>query len=208
MSESNPDGYAYDQPEADHTQFYLWPPVFKELDKLTSPKRIFDLGCGNGALAAELAKKGFEVAGVDPSKDGIKVANKAHPQLNLKVGSAYDDLAAQFGQFPMVISFEVVEHVFYPRKYAKCVYDLLQPGGTAFISTPFHGYWKNLLIALTGKFDSHTAPLWDYGHIKFWSEVTLTKLLEEVGFKVERFLRVGRIPILAKGMVAIAKKPL
>jgi hypothetical protein len=41
------------------------------------------------------------------------------------------------------------------------------------IMTPCHGYFKNLLLALTGKLDAHHDPLWDHGHIKFWSVPTL-----------------------------------
>jgi hypothetical protein len=61
-------------------------------------------------------------------------------------------------------------------------------------------------MALTGKMDRHFTALWDHGHIKFWSMPTLTALLEETGFGVIRFERVGRIPPLAKAMIAVAQK--
>lgn len=104
------------------------------------------------------------------------------------------------------MSLEVVEHVYFPRKYVATLYDLLEPGGVAIISTPYHGYWKNLALALTGKMDDHFTALWDYGHIKFWSFKTLRLLLEEAGFRDISFQRIGRIPILAKSMLAIARK--
>jgi len=100
----------------------------------------------------------------------------------------------------------VVEHIYFPRKYAATVYDLLEPGCTAIISTPYHGYWKNLVMALSGKLDKHFTALWDHGHIKFWSMDTLGILLTEAGFVDIRFERVGRVPALAKSMIAIAKK--
>jgi 2-polyprenyl-6-hydroxyphenyl methylase/3-demethylubiquinone-9 3-methyltransferase len=80
-------------------------------------------------------------------------------------------------------------------------------GGTAILSTPYHGYWKNLAMALTGKMDAHFTALWDHGHIKFWSVRTLTLLLEEAGFRDIHFERVGRIPPLAKAMIAVARRP-
>jgi hypothetical protein len=61
-------------------------------------------------------------------------------------------------------------------------------------------------MALTGKMDNHFTALWDYGHIKFWSIKTLQQLLEEAGFMNIRFRRVGRIPALAKSMIAVAMK--
>jgi 2-polyprenyl-6-hydroxyphenyl methylase/3-demethylubiquinone-9 3-methyltransferase len=169
--------------------------------------RVFDLGCGNGALAAALHERGYEVTGVDPSEEGIRQGQKAYPDLDLHVGSAYDDLRDEYGAFAAVVSLEVVEHVYYPRKYANCVYDLLEPGGVAVLSTPYHGYWKNLALALMGKMDDHFTALWTHGHIKFWSRDTLGQLLHETGFEDISFRRVGRIPPLAKSMIAIAKKP-
>jgi len=122
-------------------------------------------------------------------------------------GSAYDDLTMKYGQYPVVTSLEVVEHVFFPRQYALTLYSLLEFGGVTIISTPYHSYLKNLAISITGKMDKHFTALWDYGHIKFWSMKTLSKLLREVGFVDIRFVRVGRIPVLAKSMIAIARKP-
>jgi 2-polyprenyl-6-hydroxyphenyl methylase/3-demethylubiquinone-9 3-methyltransferase len=170
--------------------------------------RIFDLGCGNGSVAAALAHRGFEVIGVDPSEQGITEANRQYPGLHLSVASAYDDLTSHYGRFPVVISLEVVEHLYFPRRYAQTIFDLLEPGGRAIVSTPYHGYWKNLILAAAGKMDAHFTALWDHGHIKFWSVATLRTLLREAGFSDVRFTRVGRIPILAKSMVATATKPM
>jgi len=55
--------------------------------------------------------------------------------------------------------------------------------------------------------DAHFTVLWDYGHIKFWSMKTLRLLLLEAGFEDVRFLRVGRVPVLAKSMIAVAMRP-
>ena len=63
-------------------------------------------------------------------------------------------------------------------------------GGEMIISTPYHGYLKNLALAITGKFDRHFTVLWDGGHIKFWSVKTLTKLLNEFGFEVVEFVEI------------------
>lgn len=97
--------------------------------------------------------------------------------------------------------------MYFPRQYAATLFSLLESGGTAIVSTPYHGYWKNLAMAVTGKMDAHFTVLWDHGHIKFWSVKTLGELLREAGFADIRFERVGRIPALAKSMIAIARKP-
>ena len=73
------------------------------------------------------------------------------------------------------------------------------------ISTPYHGYIKNLALAVTGKLDDHFTALWDGGHIKFWSVKTLSRLLEEHGFLVVEFKGSGRTPYLWKSMLLRAK---
>lgn len=209
MDTADLSGYRYADSTLNRSHDYLLPTVFRLLDELNLPadqRRLFELGCGNGSVAHALARRGWDVTGVDPSAEGITQAKCAYPDLKLYSGSAYDDLAAQYGQFPVILSLEVVEHVYFPRQYAATVFSLLQ-GGTAILSTPYHGYWKNLALAVTGKMDAHFTALWDHGHIKFWSTKTLAFLLQEAGFRDVRFERVGRIPALAKSMIAVARRP-
>ncbi|HXG28761.1 MAG TPA: class I SAM-dependent methyltransferase [Nevskiales bacterium] len=206
---SEASGYVWENAGLNASHAYLLPGLKNILEGLEIPqekRRLFDLGCGNGSVANELVRLGWEVAGVDPSEQGIAHANTHFPHITLRVGSAYDDLVAQYGTFPVVVSLEVVEHLYAPRRYAKTLYSLLDPGGVAIVSTPYHGYLKNLALAVTGRMDAHFTALWDHGHIKFWSIKTLRALLEEVGFRDIRFHRVGRIPPLAKSMIAVACK--
>jgi len=202
-------GYHWENAEHNPSHGYLLPAVERILAGLQLPperRRIFDLGCGNGSVALHLAGKGYKPVGIDPSEEGIMLGRKAYPHLELHPGSCYDDLAGLYGRFPVVLSLEVVEHVYFPRQFAATVHSLLEDGGTAIISTPYHGYLKNLVLALTGKLDAHFTALWEHGHIKFWSIRTLTLLLQEAGFKTVRFERVGRIPQLAKSMIAVATR--
>jgi hypothetical protein len=83
------------------------------------------------------------------------VAQAAYPGCQFEIASVYDDLASTYGTFPLVISFEVAEHLFDPRLFARTLFNLVEPGGTAIVSTPSHGYIKNLALALTGRLDNH-----------------------------------------------------
>ena len=200
--------YRYGSAQRTWANPYLWPKL-KEILRanLKSGSRVFDVGCGSGATAGMLAGLGYVVTAIDPSSSGIQLASQAYPQVAFAERSAYDDLAKEFGSFSAVVSLEVVEQCYWPRQFADTVFSLIEPGGLAIISTPYHGYFKNLALALAGKFDAHWSPVWDGGHIKFWSERTLGVLLYERGFSEVSFVRVGRIPMFAKSMIAVARKP-
>jgi 2-polyprenyl-3-methyl-5-hydroxy-6-metoxy-1,4-benzoquinol methylase len=201
--------YEYRNSLPSHTASYLWPAVLRALHARRgneADRRVFDLGCGNGSFAAALHDAGYDVTGVDPSETGIQQAHAAYPHLDLRMGSGYDDLRERFGTFPVVVSLEVIEHVYAPRTFVARLHDLLDSGGTAIISTPYHGYLKNLALAVSGKLDDHFTALWDHGHIKFWSERTLATLLQQTGFSEVRFQRAGRLPAFAKSMIAICRK--
>ncbi len=213
MNQSEISGYRWEDAELTCAHDYLLPVLLREMGRLRGvgaaarASTVFELGCGNGSIANVLTEQGWQVMGVDPSAEGITQANLRHPHLKLYQGSAYDDLVTTYGQFPVVTSLEVVEHVYYPRRWAATLFSLLQSGGTAIVSTPYHGYLKNLALSLSGRMDAHFTALWDHGHIKFWSIKTLGDLLCEAGFVKIRFERVGRIPPLAKSMIAVALKP-
>ena len=85
--------------------------------------------------------------------------------------------------------------------------DRLGGPGQLICSTPYHGYLKNLALSLVNKWDDHHNPLWDGGHIKFFSRDSLTRLLREAGLVNISFRGAGRLPYLWKSMVLAADRP-
>lgn len=79
-------------------------------------------------------------------------------------------------------------------------------GGKLIITTPYHGFLKNLDLSIFNKWDSHHTVDWDGGNIKFFSFKSLGALLNDNGFKVIKITGVGRVPYLWKSMVVIADK--
>ena len=198
--------YAYHDTAPTHANAYLWPALQSLIRSRDWPaRRAFDLGCGNGATCKMLESLGFETIGVDTSESGIALARSNGVQAHL--GSAYTDLAVTYGTFPLVVSLEVIEHCMEPRAFARTFLSLIAPGGIGFLSTPYHGYLKNVVLAVSGQMDRHFTALWDGGHVKFFSIKTLRALLQEAGASDPQFLRVGRIPVLAKSMIAVVEAP-
>lgn len=149
------------------------------------------------------------MVGIDLSETGIALARQSYPQGRFEVLAADDRLLENLAESPfdLVVSTEVVEHLYTPRPWARGCFRALKPGGRLICTTPYHGYLKNLLISVMGGWDTHANPLWDGGHIKLWSRRTISRLLEEAGFRNIQFRGAGRLPWLWMTMVVAADKP-
>lgn len=200
MAEYKDYGYFNDQPG--HTFFYLQQPLLSLLNKKTN-RCILDLGCGNGHLVNYLLKQGFNVYGTDASEKGIAIAKKTNPERfyvqDLSTGKLPVEL--QSINFDTIISTEVIEHLYDPQGFIDFCREALGSKGEIIISTPYHGYLKNLALAISNKLDAHLGPLWLGGHIKFWSKASLSRALINSGFTVVDFKGCGRIPYFWKSMI-------
>lgn len=172
--------------------------------------RICDLGCGNGYLAAWLGRMGHRVTGVDASATGIRVAREHHadPDVDFVCADldspAMDDIAS--GAYDLVVSSDVIEHLYRPDMLVCTARRLLKPGGLLILGTPYHGWLKNVAISVLGRWDSHHAPNWIGGHIKFFSRATLSDLVGAHGFSTLAFRYHGRAPWVWKNMICVARK--
>lgn len=179
--------------------------LFIELvKKLDGVRSICDLGCGNGHISGRLAPLGYQVTGVDASASGIQIAQQAYPEARFFRAPINRDL--ELGKFDLVISSDVIEHLYRPADLLEAAQALLKPGGHLLVGTPYHGYLKNLVLAATGKLDSHFSALHDGGHIKFFSVRTLTSLMTSHAFEDLSFSFYGRAPWLWKNMICHARK--
>ena len=189
---------------------YLMPALQRVITRaLPAPgARIVDLGCGNGYVASRLRGLGHVVIGVDVSAEAVAVARSAHPAMCFKVASLEDDdLAARIGEgFDCVVSLEVIEHLYRPCRLFEQSRRLLRHGGWLVVSTPYHGYAKNLALSVLSRWDRHFAVGWEGGHIKFFSRRTLTAMAKACRFVPERWIGVGRLPGLWKSMMLVATR--
>jgi len=207
MSEYSENGY-YDEHET-YAHHYLMPKLLT-LIKNQEQELILDLGCGNGSLARSLKSKGYEnVYGTDASIQGIEIAKKIDPERFFVQDLNSKELPQELNSksFKIIISTEVIEHLYDPDSFIVFCKDILlkSGGGVLILSTPYHGYLKNLILSIFNKWDHHHTVLWKGGHIKFWSKKTLSQLLQNHGFKVTAFKGCGRIPYIWKSMLIKAE---
>ena len=197
----------YRDSRASHAHRYLLPAIRRLLAGFPETRQILDAGCGNGSLSHELFRLGYTVTGVDASESGVAMARASFPKITFEVASVYEMASIVGDDFDAVVSVEVIEHLFSPRAFLRQAALCLRPGGRLLLTTPYHGYLKNLVLALTGRLDRHFNALTEGGHIKFWSRRTLTALLQSEGWQVLDFAGAGRLPRLWKSMILVAVWP-
>lgn len=200
-------GWTEERPTLSSTR--LAPIVDQALSRLPKGSRVLDIGCGRGDQALRIARQGFDVCGIEPSPSGVEIARRKCPDARIEVDVADAKLLERLAcdPFDAVVSTEVCEHVYDPFEWADACYETLKPGGMLVVSTPFHGYFKNLVISLKNGWDLHWSPLYVGGHIKFFSTKTLSDLLERTGFVDLEFRYTGRFAPLWMSMVCIARRP-
>ncbi|HVW13499.1 MAG TPA: class I SAM-dependent methyltransferase [Mucilaginibacter sp.] len=198
--------YGFSDNAPSHTFLYLEGPLLSLLDK-NSNRCILDLGCGNGHLVNYLVAHGYNAYGTDASENGIAIAKKEHPDRfflqDLSTGKLPEPL--QKLKFDTIVSTEVIEHLYDPEGFIDFCKSILPENGEIIISTPYHGYFKNLMLSVLNMWDTHMSPTWHGGHIKLWSRNTLSKLLTDKGFKVTAFKGCGRVPYFWMSMIIKAK---
>ena len=76
--EMSPTAKAWDAPNNQQSHSYIWQ-YGASLVEMLNPQpgeRVLDLGCGTGHLAAEIARAGCEVVGIDNSPDMVRIAKE------------------------------------------------------------------------------------------------------------------------------------
>jgi 2-polyprenyl-6-hydroxyphenyl methylase/3-demethylubiquinone-9 3-methyltransferase len=181
-------------------------PLLESVLRAHGCHKILDMGCGNGALTGALMQRGFQMTGIDGSHSGIEIARSRWPSITFEKVDICQPLPEIYhNQFDAVVSVEVIEHLLLPRLLIDNALLAMRPGASLVITTPYHGYLKNLAIAALNGFDTHWHPLRDFGHIKFFSKRTLGMLLKEYPLTDVQFKTVGRIPSLAHSMFVTAR---
>lgn len=182
-------------------------PLVVQLDRFDA-RSVLDLGCGNGWLTAALSRCGFDVCGLDISRSGIEIARAAHSDVNFHLADALLPPPADWcGRFDAVVAVESVDHVVQPRQLLNHARQMLRPGGLLLVTTPYHGYLKNLGLALSGRFDLRLQALEEHGRLKFFSRRTLTALVQDCGFVDVKVEALGRIAPIARSMLLVARRP-
>ncbi len=153
--------------------------------------RHLEAGCGLGYWVAALSARGYDIVGVESSRDLVGAVKAVRPNLPIEHGDA---LSLDFpdGHFDGYLSFGVVEHRREgPEPFLVEARRLLRPGGHLILSVPFVCPLRRVKGRLrVYRPPRPTTPFFQYA----FGDEELRALLGIHGFSVEevRYLEVQR----------------
>ena len=149
------------------------------------PRRVVEFGCGVGWLALFLARRGYQVTGVDISPEAIDAARQ---QGDIQQITGADFFVADYeefsapGKFDCALFYDSLHHAENERTALACAYRALKEGGLLIAFEPGAGH----SVTATAK---HAVR--EFGvHEKDMPSRQIIRLGREVGFR--RHLRLPR----------------
>ena len=99
-----------------------------------APCRIIEAGCGWGVNFSELEKAGYEVTGLDISRNALARLNNSERML--VEADLSKDLPVDAPEYDVVLALDVIEHIDDDRGAVRRLAQLTKPGGHVIISVP------------------------------------------------------------------------
>ncbi len=114
----------------------VWNGLFDQY--VAAPGRAYDLGCGSGILACELARRGLDVTGIDGAASMLAIARESAREQGLRATFRQHRLPitddAALPPADVVISSSALEYLDSMAEALACVRRLLNPGGLLIFS--------------------------------------------------------------------------
>jgi methionine biosynthesis protein MetW len=155
--------------------------------------RVLDIGCGDGALLAYLAReKSVDSRGIELSQSGVNAC--VRHGLSVIQGDADRDLDAfPKGAFDVVVLSQTLQATRQPRHVVE---ELLRIGKRAIVSFPNFGYWRiRLSLLWRGRMpisELLNNPWYDTPNIHLCTIRDFVALCDETGAQIERSLSLDR----------------
>lgn len=172
----------------------------KDINRVITRGSLFEIGSAYGFFL-ELAKKYFDVAGIDITEQPTEYARK---NLGLKVRTGNYLEFSNTSERDIFCMWDTIEHLSNPKKFIEKINSELKPGGFLFLTTGDIG-------SLVAKFKKDKwRMIHPPTHLYYFSEKSITALLEKSGFTVIKISHPGvyrSLKQMAYGLLFLNKHP-
>ena len=166
---------------------------------------IVDFGCSSGALMREMrtVNPNARYIGLDVSSTALSTAARRDPKAEwhkIEDGSTFP---VRDGVADFVFTSEVIEHGYDTQNTFAELARITRAGGRLLLTTPYHGFVKNLALVLRG-FEKHFDPAGP--HIRFFTKRNLIRARADAGFQTVKHGYYGRFLPFSHSIYVVAEK--
>ena len=142
---------------------------------------ILDLGCGQGLLVQEYAKKGISTVGVDNiHPDKVSAHFESYIQKDLE-----SELKLPHARvFDYIVLSDVIEHIQNRNQMMKSLRRYLKEGGEVIISTGNIAIWFYRLSLLLGRFEYGPKGILDRTHVHLFTLDSFSRFVQQNGYRI------------------------
>jgi SAM-dependent methyltransferase len=184
---------------------------FLEMLECDQDAKVVDLGCGMGDFTLRVKERvnARKIFGVDVWEEALKKSKSKGietERMDLNEKLEFPDES-----FHVVVSNQVIEHLFYPSRFLGEIHRILIKGGYAIVSTENLSSWDNIISLLFGytpfsmEFDAiklgnpfsphNKEKRGEYpSHVRVFSFQGLIDLFKFHSFKIEKISASGHLP--------------
>jgi len=160
--------------------------TIKSLVKNSESNRFLDVGCGYGFFSKEALNAGFDVVALELAKNERTIA-KEITGLN-PAATSFEEFECTPESLGVVFMSQILEHALDVNLWIKKSRDLLVNDGIIAIALPNYG---SIFRMIMQENEPYICPP---AHLNFFNPDSLSRLLENHGFKIEAIQWISRIP--------------
>ena len=150
-------------------------------------RRVLDLGCSTGWLAAALKEfRDIEVVGIEREPAYAAVAREHCDRV---IVADVEDVPEDLGRFDCLVAADVLEHLVDPWTTLEAYARLLEPGCRAIVSLPNAAHWTTFAALARGSWPRRPEGIHDATHLRWFTLRDAVELCEGAGLRVEHVER-------------------